>query len=257
MIIALTALALALAYPNRYKIYRSAKRYYRQWFVPAKPPVRINPKYPLGVEVPKNYSVFGIDVSRHQGRMDWEQIARFRFDGKKIEFVFIKATEGANWEDPEFDYNWRKARKNGILRGAYHFYRPKIHSSQQMKNFTDKVAMSVGDLPPVLDVEIESSLPKATYRKGVLNCLRIMERTYGVKPIIYTNQKLYREYFKTADFAAYKFWISRLRKTPPSHIDWSFWQFTYEAVLPGTDEYVDVNVFKGSLQELKAMCKKE
>jgi lysozyme len=238
----------------RYKIYNYARHLYYSNHKPA--PKKINKTYPLGVPVPKNYSVFGTDVSRHQGRIDWEELSKFRFNGKKIEFVFIKATEGATWEDPEFNYNWRKARKYGILRGAYHFYRPKIHSSQQMKNFTDKVEMKAGDLPPVLDVEIESSLPKSTYRKGVLNCLKIMERTYGVTPIIYTNQKLYREYFKTQEFARFHFWISRLQRTPPRNSDWDFWQFTYEAVLPGTDEYVDINVYNGSLEQLKKILKK-
>ena len=221
-----------------------------------KPPSKLDPTQALGVKVPRNFKVFGTDVSRHQGRINWEKLSKFRFDGHKIEFVFIKASEGENWEDNEFEYNWKKAKKYKILRGAYHFYRPKVHSSKQMKNFTELVKMEKGDLPPVLDVEIESSLPKSTYRKGVINCLKIMETTYGVKPIIYTNQKLYREYFKHKNFKGYRFWISRLKSTPPRMDAWHFWQFTYEAVVKGTDEYVDMNVFNGSKQQLLNMTKK-
>ena len=219
------------------------------------PPPKIRQSLSLGVPLPRGYDVFGIDVSRHQGRINWSEVTSFRFDGKKFEFVFIKATEGSTWQDPEFSYNWRKAKSYGILRGAYHFYQPRVNSKKQMRNFTAKVKMSRGDLPPVLDVEIESSLPRSTYRAGVLNCLRIMEQTYGVIPIVYTNQKLYREYFNHPDFRRYPFWISRLRSTKP-RTRWHFWQFTYEAVIPGTNEYVDVNVFNGSKQQLLNMTKK-
>ncbi len=258
IIIVLLLSISGLTYIYRYPIYRTAKQvyndYFRRWR--QSPPAKLLPRYALGVELPDNFIVFGTDVSRHQGKIKWDELSKFRFDEKKIEFVFIKATEGETWQDEKFDYNWKKAKAYNILRGAYHFYRPKIHSAKQMKNFTNTVELKKGDLPPVLDVEIESSLPKSTYRKGVLNCLKIMETTYGVKPIIYTNQKLYREYFKHKNFKEYRFWISRLKSTPPRMDHWHFWQFTYEAVIDGTYEYVDMNVFNGSKEELHKMTKK-
>ena len=183
-------------------------------------------------------------------------MSKFRFEGYKFEFVYIKATEGESWEDARFHFNWKKAKKYNILRGAYHFYKPKVNSAVQMKNFTSVVEIKKGDLPPMLDVEVESALPKSTYRKGVLNCLRIMEETYGVKPIIYTNQQLYREYFNHDDFKQCRFWISRLKSSPPAVKNWYFWQFTYEAVIKGVNEYVDVNVYNGDIAKLKALTKK-
>jgi len=234
---------------------RKAYWYYMQE-KPTRPVSKLNANLDLGVDIPNGYSVFGIDVSRHQGNINWGKLSKFRFAGHKIEFVFIKATEGENWVDQQFEYNWKKAKAYNILRGAYHFYRPKVHSSKQMRNFIALVEMEKGDLPPVLDVEIESSLPKSTYQKGVLNCLKIMEAHYGLKPIIYTNQQLYREYFRHKDFKDYRFWISRLKPTAPRINRWRFWQFTYQAVVAGTDEYVDVNIFNGSKQELMNMTKK-
>ena len=220
------------------------------------PPKKLRSSLALGVAVPRDYHVFGIDISRHQGKIEWEKLSKFRFEGYKIEFVYIKATEGESWEDARFHFNWRKAKKYNILRGAYHFYKPKVNSVVQMKNFTSVVEIKKGDLPPMLDVEVESALPKSTYRKGVLNCLRIMEQTYGVKPIIYTNQQLYREYFDHKDFDQCRFWISRLKSSPPAVNNWYFWQFTYKAVIKGSNEYVDVNVFNGDIAKLKALTKK-
>jgi lysozyme len=258
LIVALLLSLAGLGYVYRFPLKRQARYIYHTYFrsTPSQPPKKLQSQYALGVALPKDHTVFGADVSRHQGKIKWEKLSKFRFDGHKIEFVFIKATEGENWQDSQFEYNWKKAQKYKILRGAYHFYRPKVHSSKQMKNFTELVKMEKGDLPPVLDVEIESSLPKSTYRKGVLNCLKIMETTYGVKPIIYTNQKLYREYFKHKNFKDYRFWISRLKSTPPRMDSWHFWQFTYEAVVKGTNEYVDMNAFNGSKQQLLDMTKK-
>ena len=257
VIIALLLSLTAVTYVYRYPIYRTAQQLYndnfRKWR--KNPPAKLKANLALGVALPNNYSFFGTDVSRHQGKIDWKKLSKFRFDTHKIEFVFIKATEGETWLDERFNYNWKKAKSYNIIRGAYHFYRPKVHSSKQMKNFTDAVKLEKGDLPPVLDVEIESSLPKSTYRKGVLNCLKIMESTYGVKPIIYTNQKLYREYFKHKNFKEYRFWISRLKSTPPRMDHWHFWQFTYEAVIDGTNEYVDMNVFNGTKEEFLKLRK--
>jgi len=257
--ILLILIAIAwFAYVNRKPIYRNAWLFYHNHFGRNhnKPPSKLESAYALGVPLPANYSVFGTDISRHQGKINWEKLSGFRFEGHKIEFVFIKASEGETWQDEQFEHNWKKAKKHHVLRGAYHFYNPKVNSKIQMKNFTNVVKMEKGDLPPVLDVEIESSLPKKTYRAGVLNCLKIMESTYGMKPIIYTNQKLYHEYFKPKAFQEYRFWISRLRNTPPKMKKWHFWQFTYEAVIDGTNEYVDINAFNGSKQQLINMTKK-
>ena len=259
-LIALIILIISAAsvYVNRKPIYRSARVFYFNYFGRNhnKPPSKLNAYYDLGVALPKDFKVFGTDISRHQGEINWEELSKFRFNSHKIEFVYIKATEGETWQDESFDKNWKKAKKHNILRGAYHFYRPKVNSKKQMKNFTNVLKMEKGDLPPVLDVEMESSLPKKTYRAGVLNCLKIMEATYGVKPMIYTNQQLYREYFKPKAFESYRFWISRLKSSPPKMDNWHFWQFTYEAVIDGTNEYVDINAFNGSKQQLINMTKK-
>ena len=63
------------------------------------------------------YDVHGIDVSHHQGKIDWPAVA---VDG--VGFAFIKATEGGDFVDPRFAENWKASAKAGIPRGAYHFF---------------------------------------------------------------------------------------------------------------------------------------
>ena len=92
--------------------------------------------------------VNGIDVSHFQGSIDWEEVA-----AQGIGFAFVKATDGLG-TDPAFATNWSGANQAGILRGAYHFFRPKLSAIDQAKHFCEVVeSLGVRDLPPVLDVE--------------------------------------------------------------------------------------------------------
>ncbi|AQT43495.1 lysozyme [Bartonella apihabitans] len=63
-----------------------------------------------------NYPVRGIDVSHHQGEIDWHKIK-----SQNISFAYIKATEGGDFKDPQFKKNWDHALEAGLRVGAYHF----------------------------------------------------------------------------------------------------------------------------------------
>ncbi|MFI5135397.1 MAG: glycoside hydrolase family 25 protein, partial [Chitinophagales bacterium] len=107
------------------------------------------------IDVPGNYSVHGIDVSRWQSNLDWKNLSALNSKGDTIplSFAFIKATEGILWEDPMFEDNWTSAKKAGVTRGAYHYFKPNSSPTLQAKNFIGSVTLKPGDLPPVLDVE--------------------------------------------------------------------------------------------------------
>src|SRR5689334_1580650 len=89
--------------------------------------------------------VQGIDVSHYQGVIDWNQVAE-----AGTAFVFIKATEGTSYVDPQFQDNWSGAKAAGLLRGAYHFFQPGEDPQQQAEYFLSVVQTVPGDLPPVL-----------------------------------------------------------------------------------------------------------
>lgn len=202
-----------------------------------------------------NYEVYGIDVSRHQGKIDWEALSKFRFQYHKIDFIYIKATESTSWKDKLFVRNWNNAKKYGFYRGAYHFFDPHESPELQMNYFFRNVTLAEGDLPPVLDVEQESRISNSKYREMVLRCLQIMEKHYKVKPILYINQNFYDDYFATEDFTKYPLWISRLKNSKPSQENWVFWQFSHTAIVDGISEYVDINAFNGSEMDFKVLLK--
>ena len=72
---------------------------------------------------PEGFEIHGIDVSHHQGRIDWEELKdNGMIDKYPVRFVYIKATEGASIIDENFHDNFYQAREYGFTRGAYHFY---------------------------------------------------------------------------------------------------------------------------------------
>jgi len=97
---------------------------------------------------PGRFPIRGVDVSRHQGKIDWQKVA-----GDDIAFAYIKATEGGDWRDPQFKTNWRGARNAGLATGAYHFFTMCRSGAHQAKNFLAALPDKDSMLPPVVDLE--------------------------------------------------------------------------------------------------------
>nr|WP_315152713.1 glycoside hydrolase family 25 protein [uncultured Flavobacterium sp.] len=193
----------------------------------------------------------GIDVSEYQGKISWSYVDTIE---KKypLHFVFIRATAGNNVVDRRFKRNWEGAKKNKMIRGAYHYYRPNENSLEQAELFIKTVRLKTGDLPPVLDIE---KLPKnqsmTNLKKGLRRWLQAIENHYKVKPIIYTGERYYDDFLKE-EFSDYLFWIANYNFYREEIQDgWLFWQFTERAIVPGIKENVDVNIYNGDLQQLQ------
>src|SRR5688572_32774064 len=80
-------------------------------------------RYPeFGIVIPGSYSIHGIDVSKYQDMIAWEEVQAMKVQEIKLGFAFIKATEGIGKIDIHFNRNWKKSKSSGIIRGAYHFF---------------------------------------------------------------------------------------------------------------------------------------
>ncbi len=196
----------------------------------------------------EGFSIHGIDVSHHQKHIEWDSVAA----QNNIQFAFVKATEGFTFQDSLFCYNWSQIEKVGLLRGAYHFYRPNMSPILQAINFTSLVNLSVGDLPPVLDFEVVGNQTHANLIRDLQTWLTIVEDYYDIRPIIYTNQKMYHKYIK-GHFDNYPLWIARYNTIEPEmsfQQDWTFWQYGNRGRINGIQGDVDFNVFQGNLEDL-------
>jgi lysozyme len=205
------------------------------------------------VKWPKGHTVRGIDVSRYQTHVNWPEVRRDR-----IAFAFIKATEGFYLQDKLFDYHWQESCDIGLLRGAYHFYRPSQPALLQALNFIRVVSLETGDLPPVLDIEEIGTQSADELRAGISTWLKVVEKKYAAKPIIYTNYNFYERYL-AGHFDEYPLWIAhyqvpRLRIAPSPNRKLKFWQHTDRGRVTGIKGRVDCNVFYGSTHDLKQLC---
>ena len=194
----------------------------------------------------------GIDVSHYQGTIDWPRV---KADG--IVFAFIKASEGQTLVDAQFKQNWKAARKAGVVRGAYHFYRPSVDAEVQARLFLKQFKLEKGDLPPVLDLEVTDGQSAKTIREGALEWMRIVEKKTGRKPILYTLPRFARDYLGKS-FKDYPLWVVRLRRGEPKvgkiWKKWTFWQFSHRGRVDGIKGDVDLNLFNGGIEELRAFC---
>lgn len=195
------------------------------------------------------YSIRGVDVSHHQGDIDWQILSE-----QNIDFAFIKATEGSNFVDPKFKYNWKEASKTKLKIGAYHFFSYDSSAKTQVSNFIHTVENSDDSLPPVIDIEFygnkEDDIPDIEYtRKELQVMLDTLEKHYRKKPIIYATMKSYHLFIKDY-FASYPLWIRNIYYSPNIDLKnkWVFWQYTDTAILNGynsVEKYIDLNVFNG------------
>ena len=207
-----------------------------------------------GICVPCCYDVHGIDISHYQGDIDWLELMQSRLTDYPIEFVFMKATEGGDHGDDTFARNFSEAGKHGFIRGAYHFFSPKTDPLKQADFFIRTVQLAPGDLPPVLDVEVTGKKTKKELQQNIKRWLDRVEAHYGVKPILYTSYKFKTRYLDDSIFNTYPYWIAHYYVDSVKYEGkWHFWQHSDVGTVPGIDEDVDLNVFNGSLEELKRM----
>lgn len=202
----------------------------------------------------QKYELKGIDVSHYQGTIDWEMISE-----QGVDFAFIKATEGSSHVDECFEDNWKAAQQTDLYIGAYHFFSFDSRGKTQAVSYIETVGNLSGKLAPVIDVEYygdkESNPPdKEEVTAQLKEMLAVLEEHYQKKPIIYTTYTVYHDYIKD-EFEEYPLWIRNVY-FPPFFKKWTFWQYTDTAVLEGykgTEKFIDMNVFKGTREELKKM----
>ena len=208
------------------------------------------------VSYPEGYEIHGIDISHHQGNINWSELReKGLINETPIRFIMIKATEGSTRVDENFKDNFYQAREYGFTRGAYHFYSVHSPAKRQAEFFIKNVKLENGDLPPVLDVEHKpKNQTDDAFKASILEWLDIVEQHYGVKPIIYTYYKFKTQYLSDPVFDQYPYWIAHYYVDEVEYEGpWKFWQHTDVGRLPGIEGNVDFNIYNGSFYELRKL----
>jgi lysozyme len=197
----------------------------------------------------------GIDVSYHQGAIDWGRVAAA---GKA--FAIVRASAGTLTSDVAYETNRAGARAAGIAVGAYHFGNPDSAANDALNEarwFVQNATVASGDLVPVLDLEVSNGLGAAALTTWAKTWLSEVESATGVRPLIYTTPTFWSSSMANTDWFArngYRVWIahwtSASQPTVPAgnwaDNGWTFWQHSSTGSVPGVSGPVDLDRFNGA-----------
>lgn len=185
--------------------------------------------------------VIGIDVSHHQKEINWNKVKYW--NGKPISFVYVKASEGATYQDKKYQDNFYGAKNAGFKVGSYHYFRTTSSVKDQFENFKKTVKRSDQDLRPLIDVEERKNWSKKLFQKNLKEFLELVEDYYGTKPMIYSVNSFYNRNL-AGEFDDYLMMIGRYGPNAPfmkTGQDWTIWQFSEKGKVIGVERLVDID----------------
>lgn len=188
-------------------------------------------------------AVHGIDISHHNGNVEWEKLKKEHGD---IQFVYIKATEGASWRDDKYASYLKHARKQGFKVGSYHFFNHRVSAKEQFNNFKSVVESSKQDIIPMVDFENFGTVKEAPQAvKKLKEFCELVKKHYGVYPMVYTTERIYNERLIN-DFKRFHLFIAKYKSEKPQLVDdarYTIWQYSDRGKLDGMKGYVDLSRF--------------
>lgn len=188
------------------------------------------------------YPLRGIDVSHHQGAIDWARVA-----ADDVAFAYLKASEGGDHRDRRFLDNWRQARAAGVRVGAYHFFTFCRGGAEQARNFVAVVPRVADALPPAVDLEFGGNCGRVpddrAMRRELDAYLGIVEAAYSRPALLYVTPEFLARY--GAALPPRALWRRSILREPDASAPWCLWQFHNRGRVDGIDGAVDLNVFEG------------
>ena len=196
------------------------------------------------------YPIRGIDVSHHQGPIDWARVKDSR-----IQFAYIKATEGTDFKDEQFAQNWNEAAAAGIKRGAYHFFCLQTSGEKQAANFIATAPYEADALPPAIDLEFsgynKERRPSAEdFQRELSAFWDAIFSHYQKLPVVYTTSDFQKQYL--AQMPIEHLWIREVILFPRQ--PWTIWQFSPRGRVRGVSGFVDLNVFNGRAADFQKLA---
>jgi GH25 family lysozyme M1 (1,4-beta-N-acetylmuramidase) len=176
----------------------------------------------------------GIDVSHYQGNIDFSKVKN-----EGVLVVFIKATDGKTYKDPNFKINYDNAKANDLLVGAYHFLRGNS-VEDEVENFLSVVGALDFDCKLVIDAEVNLGSVDITSKqvKGFCDLLKSQEK----EVVLYTGDNFYKTNLNDS-IKDIPLWIARYSESKPEAKNYIGWQYTSSGSVDGISGRVDLNEF--------------
>ncbi|TBR41713.1 glycoside hydrolase family 25 protein [Marinomonas agarivorans] len=195
----------------------------------------------------------GIDVSYYQETIDWTEVG-----ATDVTFVYVKATDGMTYTDPQYDANMSALNKQKkLLYGAYHFFEAEDDPLKQANNFITQLSKYAFTLAPMVDVEVTKSQPPQVIQKRLQTFLDAVQSSTGCLPIIYSNKSFWEQNIGPS-FDDYVFWLAEYATTmdaPAQVQNLELWQYSESGKVNGITTAVDLDVLLNGREGLnKIRC---
>ncbi|MBR4863936.1 MAG: glycoside hydrolase family 25 protein [Oscillospiraceae bacterium] len=195
-------------------------------------------------------SQLGIDVSSHQGEINWEQVKK-----AGVEFVMLRAgyrglDQGGLYEDEYAQRNYAGAKAAGLKVGAY-FFSQATTPEEALKEAEFALVITKDwqlDMPLVYDWEYSGeenrvaamTAPQVT-ECALLFCEKIKDA--GITPMVYFNPDIGRNFLNLEALQDYPFWLAMYDRDFTYEYKVDMWQYTCEGSVPGIAGNVDINLY--------------
>ena len=196
-------------------------------------------------------TVTGIDVSSHQGEIDWERVA-----DSGVEFAMIRAgyrgygPEGKLMEDEKFHTNIQSALAAGLDVGVYFFSQATNvwEAEEEAQLLLRSLEGYPVTYPVVFDWErIHHSAARTDGVEG--KTVTLMAQAFcaqveqaGYTPGVYFNQDMGYLSFDLSELAEFSFWLAEYDSKPDFYYDFSLWQYSSTGTVDGIQGNVDLNL---------------
>jgi lysozyme len=214
--------------------------------------------------------VNGLDVSVFQDQVDWKTV-----HGAGFSWAACRATFGLS-TDTTFAANYAGIAAAGMLRSAYHFFVFADDPVAQANHFLSVVKPQPGDLPPMLDVEQTPNMSAGAAIQRLGQFLSTVEAHTHARCLFYIALGFWQGSLGSTDaFAGHPLWIAEYidprassppppKATPPAVLPpppvivppwktWTLWQYSDQGRVPGIGPNVDLDVFNGDIDALRAL----
>lgn len=195
--------------------------------------------------------IYGLDVSRWQGKMNWKKA----WDNG-ARFAIVKASQGMSYKDPEFKRNIDGALEQGFAIGAYHYFENASDGEAQAENFKKATAGYDYDIEYSIDAEDPATTAKISVLTSNLQKQVLGFRGYqGFEmPMIYTRKSWFdARVLAWSYWSSCPLWVAHWEAlTPVLPKFWKTWKIWQKGLESGPlwgaeSRQIDVNVWNTTL----------
>lgn len=196
----------------------------------------------------KSSGAMGIDVSKHNGNIDWNAVKN-----SGVSYVIIRCgyrgySTGVLVEDPKFRSNIKGAKAAGLKVGAY-FYSQAVNEVEAVEEASMAIDLVKGyglNYPLFLDVEASGGRADGISRETRTAVCKTFCQTVqnsGISAGIYANKNWFTEKINTASLTSYKLWLAQYASAPTyTATRYDLWQYSSKGKVSGISTSVDMNI---------------